>query len=301
MNDSTKIRPLVLGTAMGYEWKQLAPFVLSCKQYIPDVMIVLFSSDLSLETISKLESQNVKVIFDSFNKQHHFVGWKLAFYQLRMYVAVKIISVLTKNTLESGCTSFVEIYSSVVIQRFYRYLRYLKTYGSLYSHVLLVDVRDVLFQSNPFPCCGLHVFAENETIGQSHFARRWFQLSYGITSWKKFANFPLLNVGTTLGDCESVTNYVRQMCSEFDQLLSFFWGVDTSAHNTIVYKKLSKTVINNFGEGAVLTLNSINRDSIRVENGLLVNSIGTPYSILHQYDRVKGLDLELQSLLELEQ
>jgi hypothetical protein len=295
--NSLALKPLILGTAMSYTWDDLAPFIVSCRRHVPNATIVLFVSNLSLQTIAKLESENVKIIFDHFNKHHQFVGWRLALYQFRMAFAAMIVRFVTRNTLTSSI-SFVESLSSVVIQRFYRYLRYLETYGSVYTHILITDVRDVIFQANPFPCDGLHVFAEDESIGQSRFAMRWFQLSYGLNIWKSLSQRPLLNVGTTIGDSSSIIKYLTVMCSEYDRLMSFFWGADTSVHNFNIYNNLTNTVINDYGEGAVITLNAIKLENILVEDGILLNKDGLPYPVLHQSDRIAGLQLKAKNYVD---
>ena len=65
-NDVLKPRPLILGTAVKYNWKELSPFINSCKKYIPDAKIVLFVSDIDIHTIEKLQLENVEIIIDTF-------------------------------------------------------------------------------------------------------------------------------------------------------------------------------------------------------------------------------------------
>ncbi len=81
------------------------------------------------------------------------------------------------------------------------------------------------------------------------------------------------------------------IASEFNRTLTFFWGADTSVHNYVIYKKFSNPIVNEFGEGAVLTLHGLNSDQLNVKNGKILNYQGLPYPILHQYDRVKNLKL----------
>lgn len=290
--ETTKIRPLVLGTAVNYNWEQLAAFVLSCKRHIPEVKIVLFVSNIDLDTIEKLEKENVKVIIDSFNKYPNFVGWRLPLHQIRLKLSIIIAKLITNGLKSDENEPYVNAFSSVVIQRFYRYLRFIEIYGKHYSHIILTDTRDVIFQSNPFPLNGLHLFGEkNEKIGESHFAKRWFQLSYGTKTWKELGNKPLLNVGTTLGDTSSVLNYLSLVTNEFNRILSFFWGADTSVHNFIAYKKVHNPVINKFGQGVVITLHGVKLNQLILDKGKILNSNGIPFSIVHQYDRVKDLIL----------
>lgn len=293
MNDDVlKSKPLILGTAVNYNWEQLAPFVLSCKKYVPNAKIVLFVSDTDIPTIEILQKENVEVIIDSFNVYSNFVGWKLAYHQLSLKLSILLAKLFINGFKSNRNEPFVNAFSSVVIQRFYRYLRYLHAYGHNYSHILMADTRDVIFQDNPFPLNGLHVFGEkNEKIGESHFAKRWFQLSYGTKTWKELGNKHLLNVGTTIGDTKSVIDYLNLVTIEFNRNLTFFWGADTSVHNYVIYKMLDHPIVNEFGEGTVLTLHGLNINQLDVKDGKILNAHGFPYPILHQYDRVKNLKL----------
>lgn len=89
---------------------------------------------------------------------------------------------------------------NAVIQRFFRYHRLLAESGHRFPRALLADIRDVVFQCDPFPRDGLHVFAENERIGQNHFARRWFQPAYGWSSWRMWQQTAAERRHTTSGD-----------------------------------------------------------------------------------------------------
>jgi hypothetical protein len=137
------------------------------------------------------------------------------------------------------------------------------------------------------------VYAENERVGDNHFARRWFQLAYGWSSWREWRDKPLLNVGTTLGDVTSVRHYLDTVCDEYVRKLAFFWGADTAVHNYVVHSRRISATTHEFGKGAVLTLNSVPLASLRVLHGRIVDASDRPYPVLHQYDRVRGLRLDL--------
>ena len=48
------MKNLILGAAKGYAWKDLEPFVTSCKKYCPNTDLVLFVNDISDFTSDKL-------------------------------------------------------------------------------------------------------------------------------------------------------------------------------------------------------------------------------------------------------
>lgn len=292
---ATATRPAIMCVAMHYDRAALAPFVRSCRQQVPEGLIIVFTTDLSSETVAWLQAEGVEVIVDHFNPNHVFVGWRLAAYQMRVRLAYHVARFMTAGVGQGAnrpLRNLVESMASVVTQRFYRYRRYLRAYPDRFSHVLLTDMRDVIFQSNPFPCAGLHVFAEDETIGQNHFARRWLQLSYGWNSWRSVQDRALLNVGTTMGDTASVLTYLDRLCGEFDSRLPFFWGADTAMHNYVIHHGLVPATLHLWGEGGILNLNAIPLNRLRVESGRLLAPNGQAFSVVHQYDRVKGLQLD---------
>jgi hypothetical protein len=278
---------------MSYDQKALAPFVESCRRNVPEAAIVLFAAGLNIETMTWLRASGVEVVLQDFNPPIHATGRRLVADQIWLSICFRITRLLLRcgpNGTERSRRA-AEALFSIVTQRFYRYRDYLRNWTGRYSHVLLTDVRDVAFQSSPFPCEGLHVFGEDESIGESHFAKRWFLLSYGLGSWKPYRSHPLLNVGTTLGDTTSVLRYLDQLCSEFDRRLAFFWGADTAMHNYVIHRQLIPSVVHTYGEGSAINLNAAKLDQLNVRNGRLFAPNERLYSIVHQYDRVAGLQL----------
>lgn len=287
------VRPVVIGTAMNYDRATLTPFLASCRRCIPEATIVLFVCGLSSDTLRWLRDLGVEVVIEDFNPPSHLSGARLVAHQCRLSLAFRLTRLVlgrTANGRESSRRA-AEALFSVVTQRFYRYRQYLQSWGDRFTHVVLADVRDVVFQSSPFPCAGLHVFAERESIGQSHFAKRWFFLSYGPRSWRPVKDCPLLNVGTTLGETAAMLKYLDCMCAEFDRRLAFFWGADTAMHNHVIHQGLVEATLHEYGDGQVITLNAIPATELAVANGILLNSRGEPYPLVHQYDRVHGLVL----------
>jgi hypothetical protein len=284
---------------MGYQREDIEAFVVSCRTKLPDATIVVFTSNLDSETTNWIRGQSsVEVIWDNFNPHQVHRGWRLAAFQIRARLGYFLVRHLLgdhETGLNSKSARLAESLFSIVIQRFFRYRRYLHEHAAVYSHALLADMRDVIFQADPFPCAGLHVFAENETIGNSHFARRWFQLAYGWNSWRPYAERPLLNVGTTLGDINSVLQYLDAACGEYVRTRAFFWGADTAIHNRLIHDQSVPATVNEFGNGSVLTLNAIPLEQLQVKNGQVLNHQGSPYPVLHQFDRVVGLNLPKSS------
>lgn len=287
-------RPVILSVACGYRPAQLAPFIDSWHRHLPGADLAVIAGDLPEETSRYLDGAGVKLVPAEFN-MNRIGGWRKAWYRLQLAGWLRMLHA-TRGLLGLGADAdgfharVSEAAFHLYSQRFFHYRRFLTHFGWKYSHVLLVDIRDTVFQGSPFPCDGLHVFAENEAVGTSHFARRWFQLSYGNSTFKRLAAHPLLCAGVTLGDLAAMRRYLDANCSESLKVCTVN-DVDQAVHNYLVHEKLVPATIHPYGTGPAINLNAVPLASLQVADGRLLDPQGRPFAIVHQYDRVPGLQL----------
>ncbi|HEY4300826.1 MAG TPA: hypothetical protein VGM73_08135 [Candidatus Didemnitutus sp.] len=283
-----------MSVASRYGSAQLRPFVESWKRHVAEAELVVFADRLPTEAAQYLEDAGVRVIPARFNLGNP-TGWRKAWLRLGAGGWLRLLGVIRGRLgLGAHADSWHEGISEAAFhlyaQRFFCYRRFLAQFGWKYSDVLLVDIRDTLFQVSPFPSVGLHVFAENETIAQSHFARRWFQLSYGNRTFRRLGSFPLLCAGVTLGDGDSIRAYLECNCAESLKIAAVN-DIDQAVHNYMVHRGLVPATIHAFGQGPAINLNAMSLASLTVKNGRLLSADGRPFAIVHQYDRVVGLEL----------
>jgi len=286
-------RGLILSVACSYTPAQLAPFVESWRRNVPNSDLVLIAGHLPEETDRYLSANQVIVIPAEFNR-HAPVGWRKAWHRLHSLIWLRLTAGpcrwLGTNPGDAFYRQISEASFHLCSQRFFHYQRYLAHFGWKYSDVLLVDSRDTVFQTSPFPCQGLHVFAENENIGTSHFSKRWFQLSYGNRVFRELSHLALFCAGITLGDTQHMRRYLEVICAELSRL-GAFTDIDQAVHNFLIHRKLVPTTQHAFGEGAGINLNATPLNTLNVIDGKLCNTTNRPIPIVHQYDRVRGLDL----------
>lgn len=290
-----EIRPLILTVACGYRPDQLAPFVESWRRHLPEADLAIIVGQLPEETDRYLDAAGVKLVPAEFNLGR-IVGWRKAWYRVQLASWLRLLRG-TRRLLGIGPEAdalharISEAAFHLFSQRFFHYRRYLDHFGWKYTHVLLVDVRDTVFQGSPFPCEGLHVFAENESVGTNHFARRWFQLSYGSAAFRRLADRPLLCAGVTLGDLAAMRRYLEINCTE-SLCVATVNDVDQAVHNYLVHEGLMPATIHAYGTGPAINLNAVPLASLRVADERLLNDRGVPFAVVHQYDRVPGLRLK---------
>lgn len=288
------LRPVILTVACGYRPEQIAPFVESWRRHVPGSDLVVIAGDLPEETDRYLDSAGVRVVPAEFNLGR-LVGWRKAWYRVQLAGWLGLLR-RSRGLLGLGAEGdalharIAEASFHLFSQRFFHYRRYLAHFGWKHSHVLLVDIRDTVFQASPFPCTGLHVFAENESIGTNHFARRWFQLSYGAAAFRRLGPRPLLCAGVTLGDLSAMRRYLDVNCTE-SLRVSTVNDVDQAVHNYLIHEQLVPSVLHAYGEGPAINLNAVPLSGLNVADGRLLDAGGRPFAIVHQYDRVPGLRL----------
>jgi len=181
--------------------------------------------------------------------------------------------------------------ASVIISRFEYYLNCLENNFLDVENIMVTDVRDVVFQSNPFAnnlAHDIEFFAEPELIGNCKHNGVWYKTVYGDIALDKVKDQYVVCVGTTIGTRSAVMEYFKKIIDEIDRLAAIdksFWAADTVVHNYLVYdNQFSNFGINHNGEGLVSTMHHSTK-LIFNRTGQLLNNDGTVVPVIHQYDR----------------
>ena len=188
--------------------------------------------------------------------------------------------------------------------RYLKFYEFLKEHGDEYKNVLISDIRDVYFQSDPF----LNIeknsifFAqeeENKTINDDkRFNSRWIEQTYGKEILEKIGNEKITCCGTLLGSSSNCLSYLKFMNDEIvrfyrDKIPSFNDMLDTPIHTYLYYIKpeiLRNPQIKTNGDlfGTVgITVKEFPEKILIKEGKIEVNGKKSP--IIHQYDRSEWL------------
>ena len=174
--------------------------------------------------------------------------------------------------------------------RYFLYHDYLLKRGRDFRNVLISDVRDVMFQGDPFEGGlgdAVHVAMENPTIpiGECPWTGPWVVKAYGEEALGELRNKPMSCSGTTMGPIPLMINYLRLMLSEIQIMRSGDAYLDQAAHNVLIHRDGIGPVrrLENF-HGPILTVGSEPAFQLNQANEL-VNADGSAIAIVHQYDR----------------
>jgi hypothetical protein len=252
-------RNLVLGLTAGYGEVELAPFVESLRAigYQGDVAFVTF--DTSPETSAYLASHDVReVAFDS-----------MPFLEMSMNSA-----------------------------RMLKYLEFLRTAGfaadgvPAYDYVMLADVRDVVFQGDPFARADgadIYYFLESgRTFGTCPVNAAWMEMAFGAAALRRVAGARISCAGTLIARPLALMEYLLHMalCIARTHPVVRRSGIDQAIHNHLMIEGTiaNARIVEN--AGPVMTVPTGIPHGMTVStDGALRNADGSLSETVHQYDR----------------
>jgi hypothetical protein len=188
----------------------------------------------------------------------------------------------TQFNSNTGICDFTTSYDLIHNIRFFHIWNYLQS--NTYDKVLITDVRDVYFNSNPFESLNStlltatseEIIYENEEWNKNH-----IHYNLGIIGLEKLLNKPVYNVGVFGGGQE----LVKEICADI-YLMSVgkYKVADQTSYNYLIQTKYKdKTIFTNLKDKLAVHLHVINAGLIEFNLNDIKN-----YKIIHQYDRIPG-------------
>jgi hypothetical protein len=259
-------KDLIIGAYSNYKFDLLKPWVNSIKETGFDGDIVLIAIEPDPLTVTQLQE-----------------------------VGVIVVKAKNENNMMIHMLRFLYIYNHLKLNTDYRY-------------VITTDVRDVIFQKNPseylqkvFGSKDKGIIAQSEAIKIKDEAwnRDNIIKNFGHYFYSDVAESPVYNVGVLAGTAE----YIKELCFELFQLSSNRpdWVADQAAYNMIVNHVpwSNLTIKLELADAWAVNAHVTNKpDQLEefgpyllekrpyMENGLVCNADGKPFTIVHQYDRV---------------
>lgn len=298
----------MLGAALGLDAKQVMPFLDSLRNtgYAGDVALVV-DRRLAAELSEDAHARGVELVRGrsllpvSFLRMHRGRIWKRVWTPLQI-LGWGLVKAAGRLRVAGGAATtaqrlLAELICTPMEARFLRYERLLDLHP--HDRILICDVRDVVFQRDPFvdlrgPGLAVSIETRRYTIGDEPLNAKWVRDTYGQDVLSRIGANPVTCVGVTYGDREGMALYLRLMRAEIVRLSARAareGGADTAIHNYLVWTgRLADPRLLEALASPVATLNGIpERDVPLNAQGRLLNGDGSEPSVIHQYDRLPGI------------
>ena len=172
--------------------------------------------------------------------------------------------------------------------------RYLKEHAGIYDKVVMADVRDTMFQENPFGTfdTGFYAFngVESRTIGQCGWNGGWVRDCFGPEMLNRISKKRIICSGVSMGSSSAVLDYLRLM-SETMETPQFAKcernGVDQGVHNVLVHTgQIPGLRVLDQQSGWVANMQA---GRALISSSSVSNRKGQKVAVVHQYDRYRDL------------
>jgi hypothetical protein len=249
---------LILAVATDYEWDKMKVFFLSLEQTGYTGEVALFIENINQKIEEMLKRLNFTVNLIPFQR----VGLEYTF--------------------------------AINDYRYYLYYNYMVNNESNYKDVLLTDIRDVFFQSDPFKenwkRDSITVAKESCEISKEIYNTRWILTKFGYHIYYFLQNKTILCSGTTYGSSKLIIKYLKEMNAALFYN-GYFSLSDQAVHNYLVYiEKIKPVSFSDNETGPIMTVALEDENNIVInENDQILLMNGKVASIVHQYDRKSSL------------
>lgn len=275
------MKDIVVGCITGYDFDKIKPWVNSLDQCGFDGVKAMVCYNVSFETVEELVKRNYTVLAFGKNEEEKRFEYK-------------------KENF------------SIVVERFLHMWYFLKKMSGQYRYIITTDVKDVIFQSNP------STWLENN-IGDKEINVACESIRYKDEEWGShnlFKSFgPLIhdhnkdnliyNAGTISGKFDTMMDLflnINMLCNGTNHFIEGGGGPDQAALNVLLnmkpYKDITNFAMSEDGWAAQLGTTGY---QVREKYGdklvektpefnavrdVVQTSDGTPFVLVHQYDRV---------------
>lgn len=302
------MKNLVLGLIGGYDFPKLSPFLNSLQETGYQGDICFFYTDTDEETLQELKKRNIILIPFSMTRINIFVKKLHPYSALSKWMKSPFGRLLPINSIYETFVNFIaprnekdslirrnklvakilNIYSI----RYPLYHSYLLENTHKYDYVMMTDVRDVIFQKDPFDfdigdnlCCFLE--DSRHTVKGNPNNRKLIEMGFGSKALEEVGNNRICCSGVTIGSADSVLYYLNEMVKGFLKLKSHPHGIDQGLHIYLLYKGVFKNAaLFENRLGPVQTIAFTCDLPIRFDaDGYLLNDDDSVPNVVHQYDR----------------
>jgi hypothetical protein len=272
-------RTVILGFAKGHSVAELRPFIVSLRRTGYKGDVVLFIEDLTSEAIKLLDDHGVQL--HSFPNRH--------FRENPRHLFRAATRMLPPEERRRADIALAPYYLHMIDARWPVYANYLRVMRGLHSHVMFSDVRDVIFQRDPFDFewkAAFCSFAEAPGfLNKDHpLNRKWIRRAFGEKELQKIGDKRIVCNGVIFAETAAAQEFADLMSEHVIRVNSRDL-VDQGVLNYLVHHNLLRSHhIYEWDETSVLHLALVKAgDAEFNKEGLAVNGSGHIANVVHQY------------------
>ena len=280
---------LIIGLALGYDYEMIQPFILSLLKHRYDGEVVIIA-DERLQIPREVSAQmKVRVIveprFNRTNLKRAYIKF-LSFPVWRQLISL-YLRLLWKISENLFLNQFISLYQCQT-GRYGFYYRFLKQHH--YDKIFFTDIRDVIFQADPFEGFDdtLVVFHESPsiTIKQEEHNSRWIREGFGHEVFSRLADQKIYCSGTIMGNHKGMLQFIKTFLETcLDNAVPInSKGIDQGVFNYMIHTN-RLTNYKKFDNGnIVFTISPDLAEKVEfVQDKIYINK-RLPL-VVHQYDR----------------
>jgi hypothetical protein len=256
---------LILTIIHSYDYPFVEPFFKSLKEIGFKGDLVIFTSETVSKATKKALIKNGATLIDYNSAWPYKAEYAEAF----------------KNILPDAAISNY---------RFVLYRQFLLENPGKYKNIMLTDVRDVIFQKDPFKELSegkINFFLEDpiQTFRYSELNYQWCSAANGTELTDRIIDNIVSCAGFTIGEINPIMEYLQHIQKKLEFRDELPWAFDQGIHNGYVYdvKPAEMQVFTN-DDPFVVTLGAYQPYKLNEKNEV-VNSKDEVYAVVHQYDR----------------
>ena len=298
---------LILTAATGYGWDEVETFLLSLRRTGYDGRVALLVENHSLTTPDrvKLAEVDAELIPVYPILSHLPTKPARARYRIARWLPPSI-----HRAMAAQLRPNIWLHP-IMSARFFFFRDVLARKFKDVEHVILSDVRDVAFQTNPADALRpdsvpLNLFSEQlgRTLGNDAINRHWINHLFGADCLARISNATVSCAGVVSGTRDGVRHYVNAMCEQLAPLAGAMAGrngYDQGVHNYLIANDQfpeAKTWAN--GAGMVIHLEGLEDHEYSLDHdGFIRAPDGRIPPMIHQYDRYPHMLQAVRKRLDL--
>ncbi|MEQ9443514.1 MAG: hypothetical protein RIG62_31030 [Cyclobacteriaceae bacterium] len=262
---------VILTSGSGYQFYQLQAFIETLFQTDYDGELAFFISDTDETTLHKLREYPILLI--PFSYKHPYLP--------------------EHPDIAAQIPEDIDFTPHPKTIRYIMYLAFLKARKESYKNVMLSDVRDVIFQKDPFDFSidgKIYSFLEDKSqkIKDNYYNALWLKEAFGQDTLDRIGENYIVCSGITIGDYHPMVEYLEKLTHYIIYVVKDRGCKDQGIHNYLIYTNQIKNIkLITDDEGAVSTITTHKPASSVMLNDEknVINKHHQIINIVHQYDR----------------